>query len=178
MKRYISTAFFLACYSTGFAQNEVKPDGDKLLAFFAGIILLTILFFVFRKKDNKRGRPILPRRRLEITLEKDRVYFPDYLELAVTNKGNVDIDLDKPLLVLDNFWLKRKFRLKGMQNRNFYPLFLEKGKTHRLTIDLNGFYRHDKKLKRYPKATVRLFDVKGRRLGSKTVYLRKSLVKF
>src|SRR5690606_18038258 len=116
------------------------------------------------------------RRKVAITLEKDRVYFPDYLKMTVTNKGNIDIDLDKPLLVLDNFWLKRKFRLKGMQNRTFYPLYLEKDKTHSLTIDLNGFYLHDKKLKRYPKATVHLFDVKGRRLGSKAVYLRKTLV--
>ncbi len=178
MKRYFFTALFLAFYSKGFAQNEVQPDGGKLLVFFAVVALLTILFFVFRKKGSVRGRPILARRKLTITLEKDRVYFPDYLKLTVTNKGNIDIDLDKPLLVLDNFWLKRKFRLKGMQNRIFYPLYLEKGKTHNLTIDLHGFYLHDKKLKRYPKATVHLFDVKGRRLGSKAVYLRKTLVKF
>lgn len=178
MKRYLFTALFIAFYSTGFAQNEVKPDGDKLLAFIVVIAAFTILYFVFGKKGSIRGRPILARRKVDITLEKDRVYFPDYIRMKVTNKGNVDIDLDKPLLVLDNFWLKRKFRLKGMQNRTFYPLYLEKGKTHHLTIDLNGFYLHDKKLKRYPKATVRLFDVKGRRLGSKAVYLRKTLVKF
>ena len=178
MKRYYFTVFFLACYSTGFAQNEVKPDGDKLLAFFAVFALLAILFFIFRKKGKISGRPILARRKVAITLEKDRVYFPESLKMTVTNKGNVDIDLDKPLLVLDNFWLKRKFRLKGMQNRIFYPLYLEKGKTHHLTIDLNGFFLHDKTLKRYPKATVHLYDVKGRRLGSKAVYLRKTLVKF
>jgi hypothetical protein len=98
--------------------------------------------------------------------------------MKVKNIGNTDIDLDKPLLILDNFWLKRKFRLKGMENRTFYPLFLEKGKTHTLNIDLNRFYMHDKKLKKYPKIVLVLSDVKGKRLGSKSVYLRKTLVKF
>lgn len=106
------------------------------------------------------------------------MYFPDIIKMEVKNSGNIDIDLDKPLLILDNFWLKRKFKLKGMDNRIFYPLFLEKGKTHTLNIDLNRFYLHDKKLKKYPKAIIVLSDVKGKRLGRKSIYLRKTLVKF
>ena len=98
--------------------------------------------------------------------------------MKVKNAGNSDIDLGQPLLVFDNFWLKRKFKLKGMENRTFYPLYLEKGKTHTLQIDLTRFYSHDKKLKKFPKAKISVFNVKGKRLKSKSIYLRKTLIKF
>jgi hypothetical protein len=111
-------------------------------------------------------------------LGKDRVYYPDNLQLKIKNTGSSDIDLDRPLLVFDNFWIKRKFRLKGFDNYSFYPLYLERGKTHTLPIDLNRFYTHDKSLKKFPKTKVIVFDVKGRKLGSTSVFLRKTLFKY
>ena len=106
------------------------------------------------------------------------MYYPDYLKLTVKNSGNTDVDLDRPLMIFDNFWLKRRFRLNGMDNRLFYPLYLERGKIHTLDVDLYRFYRHDKRLKKFPKVKIVVSDVKGRRLASKAVYLRKTLFKF
>ena len=123
-------------------------------------------------------KPFFKLRRIQVTLEKDRLYYPDVLTLTVKNTGNVDLDLDKPLLIFDNFWLKRKFKIKGMENYTFYPLYLEKNKTHTLEIYLNRFYSHDKRLKRYPKVKIIISDVKGRRLGKKSIFLRKTLFKF
>jgi hypothetical protein len=159
------------------AQNEVRPDGDKIMWVFLILIVGIILSFVFRKKGNKK-KPLIALQRVKIELEKDRLYYPDYLKLTVKNIGNVDIDLARPLLTFDSFWMKRKFRLKGFENRTFYPLYLVKGHTHNLNIDLNHFYGYDKKLKRYPKVKVTLFNVKGQRLGSKSVYLRKTLIRY
>ncbi len=164
-----------------FAQNEVAPEGAKLLWFLLVLVLGIGLYFVFSRKSKKTGsqkKPLFQRKRIKIELKKERLYYPDELLLKVENTGNSDIDLDKPLLIFDNFWLKRKFKLKGMDNRTFYPLYLEKGKTHTLRIDLNRFYLHDKKLKKFPKTKVKVFDVKGKQLGSKSVYLRKTLFKF
>ncbi|MBN2775103.1 MAG: hypothetical protein JXR31_12680, partial [Prolixibacteraceae bacterium] len=118
------------------------------------------------------------RSKAEIVLVKDRLYFPDYLKLTIKNTGNTNIDLERPLLIFDNFWIKRKFRLKGINNAQIYPLYLEAGKTHTLEIDLNGFYRHDKKLKKYPKTKIICYSVEGKKLGSKSVYLRKTLFKY
>ena len=165
-----------------FAQNEIGPEGGKLLWVFLVLgILVAALVLFFRRPGNKKGKtkkPLISKRKVQIEISKDSVYYPDNLTLKVTNKGNVDIDLDKPLLILDNFWLKRKFKLKGMGNRTFYPLYLEMGKTHTLQIDLTRFYSHDKSLKKFPKAKIVISDVKGKRLGSKSVYLRKTLFKF
>ncbi len=178
-------AFFISIFFLNsqfiFAQNEIGPEGDKLIWFLLFPLIGAIVFFAFRKKGVKKAKvkkPFFQLKKVKIELGKDRLYYPDNLKLTVKNTGNTDIDLDKPLLVLDNFWLKRKFKLKGMGNRTFYPLYLEKGKSHTLEINLTRFYTHDKKLKKFPKAKVTLFDIKGKRLGSKSVYLRKTLVKF
>lgn len=165
-----------------FAQNEVGPEGHKLLWVFLFLAAITVAFIVsgrfFGKKSKKERRPLFPLKQLNIKLEKDANFYPDNLILTVKNTGTTAIDLDKPLLIFDNFWMKRKFKLKGMDNYSFYPLYLEGGKSHQLTIDLNRFYSHDKSLKKYPKTKIYLKDVNGKRLGSKAVFLRKTLVKF
>ena len=140
-KRMRKTLLFIGMilFSTQiFAQNEVEPDGDKLLGLILGILALGVVFLLLnrfgKKKKKATKQPFLQFNRVHVELEKDRLYFPDVLKLKVKNTGNADIDLDKPLLVFDNFWLKRKFKIKGMENRSFYPLFLEKGKIHTLEI--------------------------------------------
>lgn len=110
-----------------------------------------------------------------ITLDKDRLYYPDFLVMTVRNTGNTDIDLDRPLLVFSDFWMKRKFRINGTNKYTFYPLYLGVGETHDLRIDLNYFYRYDRKLKKYPKTKIVVFNVKGKRLAEKSVFLRKTL---
>ena len=181
MKKALIVIVFLLNSELIFAQNEIGPEGDKLVWVFLILIAAGLSFLIFRKKDKKDAKvkkQLFQNRKVNIKLEKDSLYYPDNLKLTVKNSGNIDIDLDRPLLVFDNFWLKRKFKLKGMGNRTFYPLYLEKGKSHTLQIDLTRFYSHDKSLKKFPKAKVSVFDVKGKRLGSKSVYLRKTLFKY
>ena len=159
------------------AQNEIGPDGNILIWGLLILAAIIISFFVFRKK-GKKGKPLFTFEKLRIELDKNRLYFPDFLILNVKNTGNCDIDIDRPLMVFDRFWMKRKFRLKGTDSRTFYPLYMVKGYNHTLNIDLNHFYSYDKKLKNYPKVKITIFNVKGKRLGSKSIYLRKTLVKF
>lgn len=160
------------------AQNEVGPEGDKLVWLLLILIIPIgfILAKLLKKSSNTKKKPFVSYRKILITLEKDKKYYPDYLKLTVKNTGNEDLDLDKPMLIFSNSWLSRKFRLKGSGNRVFYPLYLEVGKTHELEIDLNKFYKHDKGLKKFPKTSVKILDVKGKKLGIKSVYIRKTLL--
>lgn len=181
MKKTFVLTFLLLSSELLFAQNEIGPEGGKLMWVVLAIVALVLSFFLFRKKSDKKVKAkslLFQIGKVSLELEKDSLYYPDNLTLKVKNTGNSDIDLGQPLLVFDNFWLKRKFKLKGMENHTFYPLYLEKGKTHTLQIDLKRFYSHDKKLKKFPKVKIYVFNVKGRRLKSKSVYLRKTLVKF
>ena len=143
MKKVLTGVLFLFFSQQIFAQTEVGPEGQKLfLIAAAAVILLTGIILIIKPKSKiKAGKSFLFRRkRIEVKVFSDRLYYPDYLELVLKNTGNVDVDIDQPLLVFDNFWLKRKFKLKGTNNYSFYPLLLEKGKTHTLKIDINRFY--------------------------------------
>jgi hypothetical protein len=177
VKKYFLLFLILVLTLNLSAQNEVSPDGDKIVWVLLIFLATAFIFFVLRKKGNRK-QPLIMRQRIKIELEKNRLYFPDYLTLTVKNIGNTDIDLERPLLIFDNFWLKRKFRLKGIEGRTFYPLYMVKGYNHTLNIDLSHFYSYDKKLRNYPKVKIAVFNVKGRQLGSNSVYLRKTLVKF
>ena len=168
--------FLMPVYTS--AQSVIGPEGDNLVwfLFLSGLIaLIALVNSILRKKKIKINQ-ILYRKKIQIGLEKDRVYFPDILKLTLKNSGGKDIDLDCPALIFSNFWIKRKFRIKGTNKYHFYPLYLTVGSMHNLDIDLNGFYRHDNKLKKYPKVKVAISDTKGNRLGSKTIYVRKNPV--
>jgi hypothetical protein len=173
---------FLISSTKIFAQSEVGPDGDKLLIILFVIAILVLGFWVLnrfgKKRNGKTKRPLFPFRKIQVNLEKDRMYHPNILTLTVKNTGNIDLDLNKPLLIFDNLLTKRKFKIKGSDNHTFYPLYLEKGKTHTLEINLNRLYIHDKSLKRFPKVKIIIFDLKGRQMGNKSIFLRKTLLKF
>ncbi len=163
-----------------FAQNEIGPEGDKLIWFFLLLCLLLVVL-VWRITKLKIGnfkKPLFGKSKIEIYLKKEKIYFPNFLTLTIKNSGNKDVDLDRPVLIFDNFFYKRKFKLKGVNNIQVYPLYLEAGKTHSLKIDLNHFYSHDKLLKRHQKIKVVIYDMKGKLKGSKSTFIKKTLVKW
>lgn len=162
------------------ATVEVKgPDGYVLLTGIALIVAIPLIFVLYRvirpSSKSRGGRKFWKRKKLVIELSKDRLYYPDLIKMSVTNKGNIDIDLEQPLLIFRNMWGKRKFRIKGTNRYSFYPLLLEPGKSHEVTIDLNHFYKHDKRLKKYPRITVVVSEVNGKRFRPKSIMLRKTL---
>ncbi len=173
-----TVAFLLQ--APGSAVNVKGPDGMALIGILILVILPVVLYFFlnwFRNRGKKKSSSanFLGRKPLHLTLEKNKLYYPDTLKLTVSNRSRHDIDLDRPLLSFSHLWLKRKFRLKGTQNYHFYPLLLEAGKTHELTIDLHHFYRHDPHLKRFPRITVSVNAVNSKRSVSQSLMIRKTL---
>jgi hypothetical protein len=181
MKQVLTIFFLLALTQPLLAQREIGPEGHKLLWFVLSVVGAIVVLFVMIKALNPEQmikKPFVRRRKVSIDLVKDRPYYPDELEFFIKNTGNTAVDLNLPVLVFSSVWLKRKFRLKGTNNASFYPLYLDKGQSHSLNIDLNRFYSHDKSLKKLPKAKIIVSEVKGRKLGSQSVFLRKTLFKF
>lgn len=184
MNTELISRFLLTNIQSVFAENIIGPEGHKLIWVVGLIIFLMLLFIISGKSKPKvTGRknyniPFLRRKKIKLILKKDRLYYPDFLELTIINTGNTDVDIDNPLLIFSNNWISRKFRLKGINSYNFYPLFLGKGQQHTLNIDLNRFYSHDKSLKRFPKTKIVIYEVHGPKLGSGKVLLRKTLLNF
>lgn len=176
MRKFLFLFILLLLSVPLFAQNEIGPEGEKIAWLLALLIPVILYFIIARLRHCKSGYKSTKKRgKVQLTFEKDRRYYPDYLTLSIKNIGRNDVDLDRPLLTFDNSMLKRNFRIKGSNRHNFYPLYLDPGQTHKLEIELAQFYLYDRKLKRYPKVIVTVFDVKGRRLGRKSLYLRKTL---
>jgi hypothetical protein len=115
------------------------------------------------------------RKKLEIILDKDRLYMPRTIYLTVKNAGNEPIDLNNPLVVFSHYFIRRKLKLKGAEGRNYYPLFLDPGMSHELNIDMNSFFQYDPSLKKYSRLTVYITDINGKVSGSKSIMVRKSL---
>lgn len=178
MKHLLTIFLFIFFSGPVLAQSEIGPEGHKLVWFvliLLGAGLLAIFFLKPGRNMQSFKNPFFSRKKVTVELKKDRLYYPDYLELSITNSGSINVDIDTPLLIFSGLWYSRKFKLKGTNNNHYYPLFLMKGQNHTLNIDLNRFYGFDKTLKRLPRAKILVTEVTGKRLGSQRVLLRKTL---
>ncbi|KOH45285.1 hypothetical protein [Sunxiuqinia dokdonensis] len=179
MKRVVF--LFLSLVPLGVAaQNEVAPEGYKLLWVVVISVAIPVVYYfikkILQKPGSRKGKPVsVSRRKLKIDLLKDRTYRPNVLTLNITNNSKKDIDLEAPVLCFRKIWSKRKFKLKGINRYEIYPLYLEAGKTHELRIDLGVFFNHDRTLKRFYWAKIRVWDTKGKKYSSSYITLRKSL---
>lgn len=181
MKKLLTILFTIGSCGRLLANNVVGPEGHKLVWLLVLVVVLglTAVFFLLKRKSPGGFKFKFPaRKKVTVELKKDRLYYPRFLELVVTNQGESDVDVGSPMLVLSSIWVTRKFKLKGTNKNWYYPLYLMKNQTHTLNIDLHRFYGFDRTLKRLPRARVVVKDVKGRQLGSRKVLLRKTLFNF
>ncbi len=178
MKRFLFFIFSVFPL-VAFSQNKVDPDGYKLLVIILIVVTLPLLLYlfmrIFKKKQRQKSSFSFHWKKLKVTLEKDQKYRPKNLTLRIVNVSNRNIDIEAPLLHFRKLWSKRNFKLKGINRQEIYPLYLEKGKTHELQIDLNVFHQHDRKLKKFYWAKIRFQDSKRRKYSSKYITLRRSL---
>jgi hypothetical protein len=115
-----------------------------------------------------------PRKILKIMLDKDRLYLPRVLHLRVTNAGKQPVDLTNPVLVFRRYFIRRKLKLKGSEGYRYYPLYLDPGKSHELSIDMNSFFQYDPSLKNYSSVKVCVSDLTGKFSAFKSIRIRKS----
>jgi len=144
-------------------------DPEVLVALLMVAALPLGLYFLIRWLIFKQKKI------LEVTLDKDRLYLPRTLFLTVKNAGTEPVDIEQPLLVFSHYFIRRKLKLKGSEGHLYYPLFLDPGMSHELSIDMNSFFQYDPSLKKYSRITVHISDVKGGITASKSISVLKSL---
>ena len=157
------------------SQNEIGPEGYKLAWLALAFAIAGLFLFLWGRRSNFFQFSLPKRKKVSVSLKKNRSFRPDSIELTIINTGKADLDIDAPLLIFSGMWHKRKFRLKGMNTYRIYPLYLVKGDDHTLNIDLSQFYGFDRTLKKLPRLKVVVSEVSGRRLGSSKVLLRNTL---
>jgi hypothetical protein len=159
--------FSIFCQVPAIPFNLHDPSVWVALVIVASLPI-SIYFFVRWLQSRQK-------KKLEILLDKDRLYLPKTLFLTVKNTGNEPIDINNPVVVFSQYFIRRKLKLKGSEGRNYYPLFLDPGMSHELSIDMNSFFQYDPSLKKYSRLTVYITELNGKVSGSKSIKVRKSL---
>lgn len=166
-----------------FSSSETDPEKLQLVRIIAILLVILILIIgwevwkFFQKKRNfKRFFRFLKKVKLEVILEKDRLFRPQVLTITIINIGKYEADLDAPVLEFRKIWTKRKFKLNGIKGQQVFPLFLNPGLTHQMRIETSTFHQYDREIKSFYWARISVTDIDGRKWKSNRVKLRKSLV--
>lgn len=162
---------------------ETDPDKLQLFRIIAFLLIILSLFIgweawkFFQKKRNSSGFfQFLNKVKLEVTLEKDRLFHPRVLTMTISNIGKQEIDLNAPIIEFRKIWSKRRFKVNGIQGHQVYPLFLYPGITHQLEIETITFHQYDRDIKSFYWARIYVSDAEGHQWKSNKVKLRKSFV--
>lgn len=166
-----------------FSGSETDPEKLQLLRIIA-ILAVLLGFFIlrevlkfFRQPANRsRFFSFYKKVKLEVTLEKDKLFRPQILTMTIRNLGKQDADLNAPVIEFRKIWSKRKFKVNGIHGQQVYPLFLYPGHVHQLQIETITFHQYDRSIKSYYWARVYVSDAEGRQWKSNKVKLRKSMV--
>lgn len=163
--------------------QETDPEKLQLLRIIVVLSVLLGLFilreawkFFSQPSNRKRVFSFYKKVKLEVTLEKDKVFRPQVLTMTIRNRGRHDADLNAPVIEFRKIWSRRKFKVNGINGHQVYPLFLYPGHVHQLQIETITFHQYDRSIKSYYWARIYVSDVEGRQWKSNKVKLRKSLV--
>jgi len=166
-----------------FSGNETDPEKLQLLRIIAILTAFLVLIVgweawkVWKNRKNSGGLfRFLKKVKLNVVLNKDRLFRPQILTLTIRNTGKYEADLNAPVLEFRKIWSKRKFKLNGIKGQQVYPLFLQPGITHQLVIETSTFHQYDRSIKSFYWARIYISDIEGRKWKSNNVKLRKSLV--
>lgn len=176
--------FFLLIFNPLLSFSQFISGIEKETLAVTVIVLAFLLFAVlgyelirFLRNRNSGFLSIFFRKvKLNVHLEKDRLFYPKVLTITIRNTGNQVVDISAPVLEYRKIWSKRKFKLNGVSGQQIYPLLLDPGKVHRLPIETSTFHQYDREIKTYYWARIYVSDVEGRKWKSNDVKLRKSLV--
>ncbi|MDP4183543.1 MAG: hypothetical protein Q8862_00080 [Bacteroidota bacterium] len=111
-------------------------------------------------------------RKVDIRLIKNFANRPSVVTMIVENNTFSSVDLDAPLVIFNAIFYQKTFRLRKVNGVQIYPLFLESGRVHNISINLNGFYSRNPRLRWFPFLTVKLKDVSGRKYAPVSVFLK------
>lgn len=180
----VNSTLLLAVFNPPLFVSELGARFEKETLVQAILILALLLvavvsFDVWRILKNKgKGtiwRPLF-RLKLDVFLDKDRVFHPQVLTMTIKNTGKREVEIDAPVLEFRKIWSKRKFKLNGINGNYIYPMMVNPGDKHQLFIETARFHQYDNEIKSFYWARIYVTDVEGRKWKSNDVKLRKSLV--
>ncbi|MGE4586704.1 MAG: hypothetical protein AB7D05_05120 [Mangrovibacterium sp.] len=163
MGLYVHVFLFLSVFWSQVSRG-------RLILLALAVLLLAALGWLRLKRHPKFRNG-----RLSVCLIPDRRYRPRKLTLRIHNRGKKDLDIQAPVIRFSKVLQVRNFRLNGVNGFSIYPLYLERGRVHELSVVLSRFHDYDPSLRSFYWARIELCDTTGRTYVSGKLTLRKSL---
>jgi len=160
------------------ALHNVGPEGYKVLWGLAVLLVPPVVYYLWtkipwrslfsasKKCESRNGE-------LSLSLSGEPEIRPIVLFVRMKNHSDRTIDIEAPVIVFKRWRSSRKFRIRKVNESEIYPLLLDSGRTHELTVQLEPFYRRDPILRTATRVRVEVGEVNGNiRLESRIVRLK------
>ncbi|MBN2262423.1 MAG: hypothetical protein JW735_05885 [Prolixibacteraceae bacterium] len=153
----------------------IGPQGDKLIWVFIIIALIAVVVYLRMIKQKFSLQNF--RKKVIVKVEKNKVYHPDAVHIIIENKTAKAIDIENPVIRFKLRSKSKAFKIKAVNTRNIYPLYLENGKTHHLPVSLEPFYNFDNSLKKFTQLRIEFNYNKSQSKKSRYILLKPTLFK-
>lgn len=121
--------------------QDTEGPGSFLTMFLLLTVAFLIVWLLQKPKMQLLLRRWFPGRvMLQVVKGRDSVSGRRILKISIVNKSAEGITFLPPNLVFRRWGKERKFRLKGSNQEDMFPLTLTPGTSHRLVLDLDQFY--------------------------------------
>ena len=155
--------------------KTVGPESYKLF-WIVLILIISGLILSLSKKKIKISRLRLLSA-ITIDIEKNKTYHPVTVTFSITNREKDAIAIEHPVLRFKQGRNRKAYKIKSVNAKAIYPLFLETNKTHVLPVSLQPFYEYEKNLKRFSKLRIEFTYNRNRFKKSEYVLLKPTLFK-
>lgn len=91
----------------------------------------------------------IKKRSVTLCASKNSRYFPSCISYVVVNNRKQSVWVNEAILTFKTFGKSKKFKIKGINGAQIYPLELLPKDTHELSISLIPFHKSEPKLRFY-----------------------------
>ncbi|MDA3927917.1 MAG: hypothetical protein PF541_03100 [Prolixibacteraceae bacterium] len=163
-------------FNTYLLQIEtVGPEGGIIFLFIVALALLVTFFLFILKKKNLKFPSFS--NGIKVSISKNKIYHPTIVQLSITNKSSRAITIEHPVIRFKKFRTTTAYKIKTVNNKQIYPLFLEAKQTHSLPVKLQPFYDFNKKLSKFFLVRIEFKYNKTIKKSSKYLLLKPTILR-
>lgn len=145
--------------------ETVGPQGDKLIWVLLIMVAIALMAYFFVRKSSFN----LPsfKSKVIVKAEKNKIYHPTVIHLKIENRKKKAIVIEHPVVRFRRGRNTKAFKIRAVNARSIYPLYLEANKTHELAVALEPFYEYDPKLKKFSRLRIEfIYDKEIQKISS------------
>ena len=123
------------------AEQEQQPGGGFFSTFVLLLLGVAIVWVARQKWAQAMWEQWFPGKvKFRVNKVKDRVTGRKLLRISIENKTREGLTFLPPMIVFSSWGKERRFRIRGNNQDEMFPLTLTPGTGHRVVMDLEQFF--------------------------------------